>query len=60
VWTNEEDQLRRMAGDEGNGRFYYSGWVQAVLLDRLNPGWQARLFEQDVMLEDLLRAAVAQ
>ena len=59
IWANEEDQMRRMAGAEGDGRFYYSGWAQAVLLDRLSPGWQARLFEDEVWLEDLLRAAVA-
>lgn len=60
TWRNEEDQMRRMAGAVGDGRFYYSGWAQAVLLDRLSPGWQTNLFAEDGWLEDLLRAAVAE
>jgi hypothetical protein len=55
----EIDQIGRMAGDVGDGRFYYSGYVQAVLLDRLLPGWKARAFEPDVFLEDLLAEVTA-
>jgi hypothetical protein len=58
-WSQEVAQLRRMAGDEGDGRFYYTGMAQAVLLDRLAPGWKAQILTGDVWLEDLLRAAVA-
>jgi hypothetical protein len=57
-WRNEVDQTRRMAGNYGDGRFYYSGMAQAVLLDRLSPGWKARLFDEGVWLEDLLAAAL--
>lgn len=57
-WNQEVDQMRRMAGDEGDGRFYYTGFAQAVLLDRLSPGWKDRLFDEDVWLEDLLAEAV--
>lgn len=57
-WRNEVSQIRRMAGDEGDGRFYYSGMAQAVLLDRLLPGWQAQALAPDVYLEELLQAAV--
>lgn len=53
-WSREIDQIGRMAGDEGDGRFYYSGMAQAVLLDRLMPGWKARAFDEGVWLEDLL------
>ena len=53
-WDQEIDQISRMAGDNVDGRFYYSGFAQAVLLDRLHPGWKERLFEEDVWLEDLL------
>jgi hypothetical protein len=34
--------------------------AQAVLLDRLYPGWKDKAFQPGVMLEDLLREAVAQ
>ena len=57
-WSMEVDQMRRMAGAEGDGRFYYTGWAQAVLLDRLSPGWQSQLFDDQIWLEDLLRKAV--
>ncbi len=53
------DQIGRVADDEGDSRFYYSGYAQAVLLDRLAPGWKARAFEPGVFLEDLLAEAVA-
>jgi hypothetical protein len=59
-WDQEIDQIRRMAGAEGDGRFYYTGFAQAVLLDRLGPGWKERLFTSRVCLEDLLAQAVKQ
>jgi hypothetical protein len=59
-WDQEIDQIRRMAGAEGDGRFYYTGFAQAVLLDRLSPGWKERLFTPGVCLEDLLVQAVKQ
>jgi hypothetical protein len=57
-WNNEVNQIRLMAGADGDGRFYYTGMAQAVLLDRLATGWKARLFEDDIWLEDLLAQAV--
>lgn len=57
-WDQEIDQMRRMAGAEGDGRFYYSGFAQAVLLDRLAPGWKDQLFSDGVWLEDLLASAL--
>jgi len=56
-WTREIDQMKRMASDGDESRFYYTGMAQAVLLDRLNPGWKNRLFEPGVWLEDLLAQA---
>lgn len=53
-WSNEVDQVRRMAGSSGDGRFYYSGMAQAVLLDRLLPDWKERVVPGSVFLEDLL------
>ncbi len=59
-WDQEVDQMRRMAGDAGDGRFYYTGFAQAVLLDRLSPGWKDRLFDENMWLEDLLTEAVSE
>lgn len=56
--NRELGQFGRMAGDVGDGRFYYSGYAQAVLLDRLDDGWKARAFQPGVFLEDLLVEAV--
>lgn len=47
--------MRRSATQEGETRFYYTGMAQAMLLDRLAPGWHARAFNNGVWLEDLLR-----
>lgn len=58
-WEREIDQMKRMASDWGEGRFYYTGMAQAVLLDRLAPGWQSQLFEPGVWLEDLLSEALS-
>jgi hypothetical protein len=57
--SQEIQQIRRMAGDEGDGRFYYSGLAQALLLDRLMPGWQSQALAGTANLEDLLAAAIA-
>lgn len=57
-WQQETDQIARMAGNEGDGRFYYSGMAQAALLDRLLPDWKTRVFDEGIFLEDLLAAAV--
>lgn len=58
-WQREIGQLRRMAGDPGEGRFYYTGMALATLLDRLDPGWQTTALEPGVFLEDLLAEALA-
>ena len=57
-WSRELQQMKRMAGDKGDGRFYYTGAAQAYLLDRLVPDWKTRVFQEGVYLEDLLAAAV--
>lgn len=58
AWNREVDQIRRMAGDDGEARFYYSGMAQAALLDRLLPGWKATALDEGVFLEDLLQETV--
>ena len=54
----ELDQMKRQAEQAGETRLYYTGMAQALLLDRLSPGWKDRAFEQGVWVEDLLRQAV--
>jgi hypothetical protein len=57
-WSQEIEQIRRMANDQGDTRFYYSGLAQAALLDRLAPDWKTKIMTDDVFLEDLLKDAV--
>ena len=58
-WKRELDQMLRMADDEGDGRFYYSGMAQAYLLDDLMPEWKnTMLVDPALNLEDLLRTAL--
>jgi len=53
------DQISRMADDEGDDRFYYSGMAQAYLLDKLNPSWKLILATDPMLnLDDLLRQAL--
>ena len=58
-WSQAKRQTRRQAGEEGDVRFYYTGMLQAFLLDRLMPDWKVRIMEDGVFLEDLLREALA-
>lgn len=58
-WKQEVAQMTRMADDEGDGRFYYSGMAQAYLLDVLDPDWKENFLDHpELNLEDLLRMAV--
>lgn len=57
-WANQLDQTRRSVGQEGETRFYYTGWNMAVVLDRLMPGWKEQAMDEGVFLEDLLATAV--
>lgn len=53
-FSQEISQMQRQATQEGEPRFYYTGLAQAMLLDRLAPGWKAQIFAEGVWLEDLL------
>lgn len=57
--TRQISEVRRAAGRHGESRFYYSGMLQAMLLDRILPGWKSEIFEENVYLEDLLRKSVS-
>lgn len=57
-WNQEVGQIGRMADDVGDGRFYYSGMAQTVMLDHLLPGWKDQVWGTDVFLDDLLAGVV--
>jgi hypothetical protein len=54
-WSREVAQIPWSRDDV---RFYYSGLAQAVILDRLMPGWKSRALADGVWLEDLVAEAV--
>ncbi len=56
-WQQQMGEVTRSASREGETRFYYGGMAQAVVLDRLLPGWKERAFRGETTLEDLLREA---
>lgn len=56
-WSRELGQMKRMASAET--RFYYSGLAQAVLLDRVMPGWKDGALTDGVWLEDLIAESLA-
>ena len=58
-WDQEVAQIGRMATNDGDGRFYYSGMAQAAILDQLSPQWKARIFDEGVFLETLLATAIS-
>ena len=58
-WEREIDQMRRMAGQPGEGRLYYSGMAIAMLLDRVQPDWKDRAFDPGITLDGLLAESVA-
>ena len=59
-FEQQMDEVKRMDTYRGEVRFYYSGFAQAVLLDRLMPGWKARAMDGGVFLDALLAEAVNQ
>ena len=57
-WNGQVKELQRMAGRDGDIRFYYSGFAQGVLLDRFLPGWKERLWAEEIWLDELLAQAL--
>jgi hypothetical protein len=56
-WNQEISQARRQATSEGDVRFYYSGMLQARILDKVMPSWKSKVMEETGSLEDLIRQA---
>ena len=57
-WRNELNNTESAAKNGGDTLFYYSGMLQARLLDELMPDWQTKIGEVGVWYEDLLKDAV--
>lgn len=53
-WSQEMETMKNLADDGSLVRFYYTGMVQAMLLDRHYPGWKDAIMADDVWLEMLL------
>lgn len=51
-------EVRRAANRPEENRYYYTGMLQALMLDRLIPTWKTEAFYEDVYLENLLEKAV--
>lgn len=52
---NQINEVKRSIGREGDNRFYYTGMLQAMILDQTMPGWKSEILKEDIFLEDLLR-----
>jgi len=57
-WNNELTNMKNAAKNGGDTLFYYSGMLQARLLDKLMPEWKTRIGEPGIWYEDLLKEAV--
>jgi hypothetical protein len=58
-WRQQVNEIKHQSSQHGESRFYYSGMAQAVLLDRLQPGWKSDIWQESVWLEELLIEAVS-
>jgi hypothetical protein len=58
-WNQQMDEIKRQSNQQGESRFYYSGMAQAILLDRLWPGWKADIWDHEFWLDERLAEAVS-
>lgn len=54
LFFRQLDEVKRAAGRPGESRFYYVGMLQAMVLDKIEPGWKSSAFDDDIFLDDLL------
>ena len=59
-WAGQLGEVQRTGGRSGETRFYYAGFAQGVILDRLMPEWKARAMDDGVWLEALVAEAVGE
>jgi hypothetical protein len=57
-YNQQIEEVKRSAVRPNENRFYYTGMLQALMLDRLMPDWKNEAFRNDVYLEDLLGKVV--
>lgn len=57
-YNQQVTEVRNHIHESSDGRFYYTGFLQAVLLDRLNPGWKADFLPGNDWLEDALSKSI--
>ncbi|MDR9410296.1 MAG: hypothetical protein RI573_15745, partial [Balneolaceae bacterium] len=53
-FENQVAETKRAVAREGESRFYHTGLLQAMLLDRVRLGWKSRVFQEGVYLDNLL------
>ncbi len=53
-FSQQIGEVKRAANRPEESRFYSTGMLQAVMLDRLMPKWKKEAFKEDVYLENLL------
>jgi hypothetical protein len=52
-------RIAKLGDLHGDLRFYLSGAIQAMILDKISPGWKLEIIRQEnISLEDLLQTAV--
>lgn len=57
-WKNELNNAKTAAKNGSETMFYYTGMLQAKLLDQLMPEWKTRISEPGTWYENLLKEAV--
>lgn len=57
-FNRQIEDVERIGNRPAEARFYYTGMLQAVMLDRLMPEWKKEAFKEGVYLENMLEMAV--
>lgn len=57
-YTRQLHEAGRAASHDNENRFYFTGFLQALVLDRMMPDWKNEAFHNDAFLDDLLEKAV--
>ncbi len=60
LWQRETISMRFRVNLHDDLPFYWSGAMQAMLLDALDPGWKAGFLESDQFLDERLAGALGQ
>lgn len=57
-WNNELNNAKTAVKNGGDTLFYYSGMLQARLLDELMPEWKIKIGQPGIWYEDLLKESI--